>query len=70
MARYQVLEDSFIENKMVKAGTVIEYDLPKPSGTLDDGSTKVDSIAGANLKLLKTGEKPAPIPSPDDAEGV
>ena len=41
MARYRVLTESFIENKLVPVGTIIEY-----SGTPGDNLQLVDNTVG------------------------
>lgn len=49
MAKYEVLVDSVILGRVVKAGEVIEYD------------GKSEGKPGANLRLVKTGGAAAPV---------
>jgi hypothetical protein len=58
MALYEVLEDSYINDKFVLAGSIIEYTPPKaarkpPANASDDEKAKPeyqDTVIGRNLK--------------------
>lgn len=61
MAKYRVLEQSFIDNKIVEAGTEIEYDgFPGPNlRALDSDARAAEEQVPADEVILKRQEEAA-----------
>jgi hypothetical protein len=69
MALYEVLEDSYINERLVKAGSVIDYTPPKavkkpPANASEEEKAKPeyqDTVIGKNLRLAKSNAEPREI---------
>ena len=71
MPLYEVLEDSYINDRIVKAGSIIDYTPPPaakkvPAGASDEEKAKPEyqaTVVGKNLKLARQGATEREIPA-------